>query len=182
MQVQRCSRVHRENEGGPQRARAPEPPPPASRGDLVLVVVAAFAAAGSGVLPSDATGAPAGGERARQREVNVLFRVSADTERRDVADLTAKTNVTARMVDGLCQPLLEDLRLEAALHKLRAREPEHEVEVPLRVEEQPVAHHATQERLSMEDAVIVLLVFRQQLTSRRAHLRQHVLPPPNFAL
>ena len=30
---------------------------------------------------ADATGAPAGGERARQREVNVLFRVSADTER-----------------------------------------------------------------------------------------------------
>ena len=43
------------------------------------------------------------------------------------------------------------------------------------------ADHATQERLSMEDAVIVLLVLREQLARRGAHLRQDVLHAPDLS-
>merc|ERR1719281_542581 len=110
------------------------------RASLILVVVATLVAARSGVLARDTTGPSVCREGARQREVNVFLRIRADHEGRDIADLTADTDVTladenACVVDRLGKSLLEDLRLKTALHQLRTCQPENKVELALRVEE-----------------------------------------------
>merc|ERR1719487_2941771 len=86
------------------------------------------------------------------------------------------------MMDRLGKALLEDLGLQTALHELRAREPEHEIELALRVQEEAVANHAAKQGFAVEDAVLVLLVLGEQLTGRRTHLRQDVLHAPDLTL
>merc|ERR1719352_550468 len=130
---------------------------------LVLVVVAALVTSRLGVLARHAARTAARREGAREGEADVLLRIRPHHKGRDVADLApdadvALANENPRMVDRLRQTLLEHLGLQATLHKLGARKPEHKIELALRVQQQAVTNHAAQERVAVEDAVLVLLV------------------------
>jgi len=90
--------------------------------DLILLLLFSSSSTLLCVLSLDTT-RPAAAEGRLEREVNVLLRVKAHDERRDVDDLLAHSDVSlsdedASVVDALGQPQLEDLRLEAALKEV----------------------------------------------------------------
>mmetsp|Transcript_74277 Transcript_74277/g.214676 ORF Transcript_74277/g.214676 Transcript_74277/m.214676 type:complete len:322 (+) Transcript_74277:75-1040(+) len=147
---------------------------------------AAAASAAGSALAAHAAGPPAPEGRG-EGEVDVLLAVQAHEERRDVTDLLADADVAladqrAGVVNGLRQPKLEDLGLETPLHDLGRGQPEDIIELLLGLREQAQADHAAQQRLALEQALLALLIQREERARRGADLRHGVVDAPHLAL
>lgn len=86
------------------------------------------------------------------------------------------------VVDGLGEPSLEDKGLEAPLEEVLDGEGEHVIELVLGLVQEPVAVHAAEKGLALEDAARALLVQGQELTGVLADPRQHILHAPQLPL
>ena len=151
-----------------------------------LLLVVTGGGPGGGALLGDAAGGAlaVGGVGG---EVNVLLRRSADVEAGDVDELVADADVTladedAGVVDGLGEALLVDLGLKTTLEELLGGELEDGIEIELVVGQQAVARHATEEGGTLEDALGILGIERQEGTGGLAELGQGVLDAPDLAL
>ena len=117
----------------------------------------------------------------------MLLRRSADVEAGDVDELVADADVTltdedAGVVDGLGEALLVDLGLKTTLEELLGGELEDGIEVELVIRQETVARHATEEGGTLEDALGILGIEREESTGGLAELGQGVLDAPDLAL
>jgi len=117
----------------------------------------------------------------------VLLGVQANVQGWDGDQLLADANVTLAdedtgVVDGLGQTELEDLGLKTAVQEVLWLETEHVVELQLGLVEDAVANQTTEESVALEEALGVLLVQGEKLTSSLADLGQGVLDTPDLTL
>ena len=86
------------------------------------------------------------------------------------------------MVDGLSQAALEDLGLEATLQEVLDLEGQHVIETHARLVEHTDADETTDEGVTLEETLGVLVVELEQLTSGTTNLRQDETDAPDLAL
>ena len=114
-------------------------------------------------------------QRGFRREVDVLVRVQADEERRNIHELVLDANVAvpdedAGVVDRARKSHLVHAGLQPALEEHLRRELEDEVELELIVTEETEALDLAEERVALEDPLRVLLRERQEHTRGLAEL------------
>lgn len=155
---------------------------------LVLAGIVTTLVGSSGLLPPDAAGA-ASTEGRGESEVDVLLGVEADDERGDVDDLLADAAKTVSMlcrrspysemhipdvpladentgvVDGLGEAELVDAGLEAALKEVLDAESQDVIELHARLVEDTNAHETADKGVTLEEALGILLVEREQRTA-----------------
>jgi len=137
---------------------------------LFLLVSASLLGGGSGsTLALDATGATTTKGRG-QGEVDVLLGVKTDDERGDVDDLLANTDVSLTdqdtgMVDGLGQTGLEDLGLQPPLQEILNLEGKYVIETHAGLIQHTDAYETTNEGVTFEQPLGVLVIELEQLTS-----------------
>jgi hypothetical protein len=135
----------------------------------------------------------------------VLLGVEADDERRHVDDLLANAvckkrqakyktqnscnapdvslaDKNARVMDGLGEARLEDLRLEAALQEVLDLEREHVIETHARLVKHANTDETTDERIALKETLRVLVVELKQLTRGTANLGENERDTPDLAL
>lgn len=86
------------------------------------------------------------------------------------------------MVKGLGKVLLEDKSLEATGHDVRHFDGENVIQLFLVLLQETEANASSEESLSFEDTLGVLLVKSEQLTSVGTHLGEEELNAPNLTL
>ena len=91
-------------------------------------------------------------------------------------------NQDTSVVDGLCQTALEDLGLETTLQEILDLEGQHVIETHARLVEHTDADETTDEGVTLEKTLGVLVVELEQLTSGTTDLRQDETDAPNLAL
>lgn len=99
----------------------------------------------------------------------------------DVPNVAAADENTG-VVDGAGEVLLQNLGLEAALKHVLDLKTEHVIELVLALVKDASAVEAAEESSTLEEALGVLLVEREQLTSGVADLRQSELNAIDLAL
>lgn len=139
-----------------------------------------------GLLSLDTTGAAAT-EWGGKGKVNVFLGVEADDEGGDIDDLPANADVTladenSSMVNGLCKTHLVDTRLEAALEKVFHLESKDVVELHAGLVQHADTDQTANERVAFKDALGILLVEGQKLTSSTTDLGESQLDAPDLAL
>jgi hypothetical protein len=135
---------------------------------LILLLLAVALLGGLGLLSPDTAGASATKGRL-QGEVNVLLRVETDDERGDVDNLFADADVALAdqdtgVVDGLGEAQLVDEGLQATLKEILDLQGQHVIELHARVVEHTDTHQTANQSVTLEEALGVLLVERQELT------------------
>ena len=130
---------------------------------------------------------PALSEGTCDAEVDVLLGICLHLQRRYVHHLPANPNVTlpdkhASVMNGLCQPLLEHLRLQTPLEHLLSTEQQDEVELLLLVSEETVADQPADQSTALKHALGVLRVQGKQHPRSLAHFRKHKLATPDLLL
>jgi len=153
---------------------------------LVLVGLGVTALSGGSALALDTAGTATTVGRL-ERVVDVLLRVEADNERGDVDDLLADADVAladedTSVVDRLGEAELEDLGLETALKEVLGLKGKDVVETHARVVEDTNANKTTDKGVALEEALRVLLVELEELTSRTTDLREGKLNAPDLTL
>merc|ERR1719435_804474 len=155
---------------------------------IIALIFRAVAAALAllGVLALDAARSSSSQGRA-EGEVDVLLAVETHHVAGDVHHLLAHADVAladedARVVDGLGQPQLEDLRLQAPLQEVLQPQTQHVIQLHLALVQHANAHEAPQHGVALKQAARVLLLQREQLASSFADLGERVLDAPYFTL
>ena len=86
------------------------------------------------------------------------------------------------MVDGLSQTALEDLGLEATLQEVLDLEGQHVIETHARLVEHTDADETTDEGVTLEEALGVLIIELEQFTGCTTDLGQDKTNAPDLAL
>jgi hypothetical protein len=141
-------------------------------------------------LGSTSSGNTAGSTLAIRRvgsQVDVLLRVGADQEGRNIDNLLADADVAladedSGVVDGLGKVELENLGLKTALHEDLGGELQDIIERVLFLSEHTVSLQAADERGSLKHSLGVLDVKGQKHTGSLSDLGQKVLHAPDFTL
>jgi len=156
--------------------------------DLLLVLLLSLVAlvGGSGLLAPDTAGA-ASTEGRGQGEVDVLLGVETDNERGNVDDLLADADVALAdqntgVVDGLGKAELVDAGLQAALEEVLDLKGQDVIELHARLVEDTDAHETADKGVTLEQALGVLLVEREQRTGSTTDLGEGQLDAPDLAL
>lgn len=142
---------------------------------LLLGVLAVTARGRLGPLPLDSSRSSAA-VRALERVVDVLLRVESDDERGDVDDLLADSDVSlsdedSGVVDRLGESELEDLGLQPSLQEVLGLEGQDVVESHSRVVEHTDSHQSSDQRVSLEESLGVLVVELEELSGGTSDLR-----------
>lgn len=138
---------------------------------LLLLLITTLAALSSlGLLSADTTGATTTKGRG-QREVDVLLGVETDHERWDVDDLLADTDVALAdqdtgVVNRLGETELVDTGLETALKEILDLQGQDVIELHAGLIEHTDTDETTNQGVSLEQTLGVLLVEGEQLTVR----------------
>jgi hypothetical protein len=153
---------------------------------ILLLLVAVALLGGLGLLPPDAAGAAAT-ERRGQGKVNVLLGVETDDEGGHVDDLLADADVAladedTSVVDRLGEAELVDAGLEAALEEILNLEGQNVIELHAGLVEDTDADETTDQGVSLEEALGVLLVEGKKLTSSTTNLGQSQTDSPDLTL
>lgn len=153
---------------------------------IVLLLAVVLALGGLGLLPAETAGATST-EGGSEGEVNVLLRVEADDERRDVDDLLADADVALAdentgVVDRLGEAELVDTGLQATLEEVLNLEGKDVIELHAGLVEDTDAHKTTNEGIAFEEALGVLLVESKKLTGSTTDLGQGELDAPDLTL
>lgn len=114
-------------------------------------------------------------------ESTQTVRHEADAGWRHIPDV-ALADQNTRVVKGLGQRLLEDEGLQAAGEKVRNLDSENVIELTLVLIEKPQASAPPQESGTLEDALGILLVKGEKLTSVLPHLGEEELHAPHLTL
>jgi len=117
----------------------------------------------------------------------VLLRVGTDHEGSYVYHPLTNTDVAlldenASVVDRLCETLLENLGLKAALEETLGGQLKYVIQLVLVLSEETVPNHPPEKCLTFEDALGVLGVKGQQVTSSSTNFRENELSAPDLAL
>lgn len=88
----------------------------------------------------------------------------------------------ASMMVRLGESKLEHLRLETTFQKVLHFQAENVIELHARLIQHTDAHETTKKCISLEQALLVLLLEGEQLTGRLADLGERVLDSPDLAL
>jgi len=114
-------------------------------------------------------------------EMMLARRTSGEREEKDIPDVSLPDE-HAGVVDRSGEAELEDRGLEATLEEVLGGEREDVVELGLGLLENAVSVEAAQEGSTLEEALGVLLVEREELTSSLADLGELVVHSPHLAL
>eukprot|EP00620_Florenciella_sp_RCC1587_P005728 CAMPEP_0182588526 /NCGR_PEP_ID=MMETSP1324-20130603/67424_1 /TAXON_ID=236786 /ORGANISM="Florenciella sp., Strain RCC1587" /LENGTH=183 /DNA_ID=CAMNT_0024805601 /DNA_START=151 /DNA_END=702 /DNA_ORIENTATION=- len=162
---------------------------PAGYAACLLVVLLALVASGLGgrALPRDAALPANVGVRRCRGELDVLLTVHPHKERRHVHKLLADANVAlldehASVVDGLGEPLLENLGLQPAFEELLGGELQHEIKLLLLLAEETIPDHLAQKGRALEETLRVLHVEGKELAGSLTDLGEGELHAPDLAL
>jgi hypothetical protein len=126
-------------------------------------------------------------ERRVERKVDVLLRINANQERRNVDDLFADADVTladehSSVVDALCKTELKDQSLKTTLQNVLWGQGKHVIQLVLILRQESILVHSAEEGFTLEKTAGVLFVEREQVTGTGTNLRQNHLHAPQLAL
>jgi len=155
---------------------------------LVLVLGGLFvtASGGLGALPLDTTRTSTSEGRVHG-VVEVLLRLQSDDEGWDVDHLLADTDVTlpdedTSVVNRLGEARLEDLGLQPPLQEILNLEGQHVIQPHPGVVEHADADETTDKGVTLEEALGVLVVELEELTSRTTDLGEGQGDTPDLSL
>jgi hypothetical protein len=139
---------------------------------ILLLLLALTALSSLGLLSADTAGAAATEGRG-QGEVDVLLGVETDDEGRHVDDLLADADVALAdqdtgVVDGLGEAELVDAGLQAALEEILDLEGQDVIELHARLVEDTDADETANEGVTLEEALGILLIESEELTTRES--------------
>lgn len=136
---------------------------------LLLLITALGLLGGLGLLSAYTTRTTAT-ERRGQRKVDVLLGVETDDEGRHIDNLFSNTdmalaNQNACVVDRLGKPKLVNTSLQAALQEILNLERKHVIQLHARLIEDTDADETTDEGISLEKTLRILLIEGKKLTA-----------------
>jgi len=153
---------------------------------LLLLLLALTTLGGLGLLSPDTAGTAATEGRG-ESEVDVLLRVETDNERGNVDDLLADADVAlldedTSVVDRLGEAELVDESLETALQEILSLEGKDVIELHAGLVENTNADEAANEGIALEEALGVLLIKSEELTSSTTNLGEGKENAPDLTL
>lgn len=117
----------------------------------------------------------------------MLLRIKSDDERRDVDDLLSDSDVSlsdqdSGVVDRLGKTKLVNAGLQSALQEIFDLEGKHVIELHAGFVEDTHSDQSSNEGVTFEESLWVLLLESQELTSSTSNLGQSKLDTPDLSL
>lgn len=142
---------------------------------------------GFSLLSQDSALSAGARERAGGGEGDLLLRVGAHDEGRDVDHLLADADVAlvnqhTGVVDGLGEVVLEDDGLESSVEHIGFLEGQHVIELVLGALQNAGVVESVQQAGALEDALGIVLLEHEQFLGSLANLGQSVVHSPNLTL